>query len=228
MAILALWLMSDSVWKWIHRLGGPGLVLLGVADSAPIVSVPPGSEDVFLIMLTAHRPQWWIYYAFMATVGEVVGGYVAYRLAEKGGQETLEKKVGQPRAQKIYRKFEKHGFITVFAGAVLPPPFPFTPVLMAAGIMQYPRKNFVYALTAGRAVRFFTEAFLGRTYGQEMISFFSRHSRFVTYFLISLAVAAGIGALVYFKWYRPHQQPGRGAPLPGRTEKSASDTKGVK
>jgi len=99
---------------------------------------------------------------------------------------------------------------------------------MAAGIMQYPRKNFVYALTAGRAVRFFTEAFLGRTYGQEMISFFSRHSRSVTYFLISLAVAAGIGALVYFKWYRPHQQPGRGAPLPGRTEKSASDTEGVK
>jgi hypothetical protein len=59
------------------------------------------------------------------------------------------------------------------------------------------------ALTAGRAVRFFAEAFLGRIYGQQMISFFSRHYRSALYVLIALAVAAGIGALIYFKWYRP-------------------------
>jgi membrane protein YqaA with SNARE-associated domain len=203
MGILALLVTSDSVWKWIHRLGGPGLIVLGLLDDAPFFSAPPGSEDVFLIVLAAHRPQWWVYYAFMATVGEVLGGYIAYRLAEKGGQETLEKKVGKARAEKIYRKFEKRGFITVFTGSILPPPFPFTSVLMAAGIMQYPRKNFLSALTAGRAARFFTVAFLGRIYGQQMISFFSRHYRALLHLLIWLAVAAGIGALVYFKWYRP-------------------------
>ena len=36
------------------------------------------------------------------------GGYVTYRLAEKGGQETLEQKVGKPRAGKLYQRFEKH------------------------------------------------------------------------------------------------------------------------
>ena len=110
----------------------------------------------------------------MATVGEVLGGYLTYRLAEKGGQQTLEKKVGKPRAEKIYKRFEKRGFITVFTGSILPPPFPFTPVLMAAGIMQYPRKKFLSALTAGRAVRYFAVAYLGRVYGRRMIGFFSR------------------------------------------------------
>lgn len=203
MGILAFAAISDSAWKWIHRLGGPGLIVLGLADNTPFISAPPGSEDVFVILLSAHRPQWWVYYAFLATVGEVLGGYLGYRLAEKGGQEILERKMGKPRAEKIYRRFEKRGFMTVFTGSLLPPPFPFTPVLMAAGVMQYRRKSFLSALAAGRAARFFTVAFLARVYGQQMIGFFSRHDRPSLYLLIPLAVTAGVGVLAFFKWYRP-------------------------
>ena len=210
MGTLPLIIMAESVWKWIRRLGGPGLILLGLADSAPFVSAPPGSTDVFVILLSAHRHESWAYFAFMATVGEVVGGYLTYRLAEKGGQETLERKVGKPRAEKIYKQFEKHGFVTVFGGSILPPPFPFTSVLMAAGVMQYPDKKFLSALTVGRAVRFFAIAFIGRIYGQQMISFFSRHYRPALYALIALAVAAGASALIYYEWYRPKRQRAEG------------------
>lgn len=208
MRILALLVIPDSVWKWIHGLGGLGLILLGLADNTPFVSAPPGSEDIFVILLSAHRPQWWAYYAFMAIVGEVFGGYLGYRLAEKGGQETLERKLGKTRAEKIYKQFEKRGFLTVFTGSILPPPFPFTSVVMAAGVMQYPRKKFLSALLAGRAARFFSVAFLGRVYGQQMIGFFTRHYRSLLYLLISVVVAAGIGALVYLKWYRLTHQRG--------------------
>jgi membrane protein YqaA with SNARE-associated domain len=216
------------VWTWIQGLGGLGLILLGLADNTPFVSAPPGSEDVFLILLSAHHPQWWIYYAFMATVGEVLGGYLGYRLAAKGGRETLEKKVGKPRAEKIYERFEKRGYLTVFTGSILPPPFPFSPVVMAAGVMQYPRKKFLSALLAGRAARFLAVAFLGRVYGQQMISFFSRHYRTLLYVLISVVVIAGIGALVYFVWYRPNQRTAGGTPLAGGKGRSASATEGVK
>jgi len=186
------------------------LILLGIADNTPFISAPAGSVDVFVILLSAHRAEWWAYYAFMATVGEVLGGYLTYRLALKGGQQTLEKKIGKPRAEKLYKRFEKHGFITVFAGSILPPPFPFTSVLMAAGIMQYPQKNFLSAMTAGRAVRFFAVAYLGRVYGQQMIAFFSRHYEAALYLLIALAVAGGIGALIYFKWYQPRNTAKKG------------------
>src|SRR5271157_2712908 len=224
MGILSLFIVAESLWKWLHRLGGPGLILLGIADNTPFVSAPPGSVEIFVILLAAHRPQWWAYYAFMLTVGEVLGGYLAYQLAEKGGQQTLEKKVGKPRAEKLYEHFEKHGFITVFTGSILPPPFPFTPVLMAAGIMQYPRKKFLSALTAGRSLRYFAVAYFGRIYGRRMIAFFSRYYRPALYFLIALAVIAGLGALIYFKWYRPRAQreerergePVDKFPVPGR------------
>ena len=36
-----------------------------------------------------------------------------------------------------------------------------------------------------------------------MIAFVGRHYRATLYILIALAVTAGIGALIYFKWYRP-------------------------
>jgi len=198
--------MSELTWKWMQRLGVPGLVLLGIAGNTPFISAPAGSVDVFVILLSAHRHEWWVYYAFMATLGEVLGGYLAYRLAAKGSQATLERKVGKPRAEKIYKHFEKHGFMTVFTGSVLPPPFPFTSVVMAAGVMQYPSNRFFSALTAGRAVRFFSVAYLGRIYGRQMIGFFSRHCPPMLYVLVSLAVTAGIGALVYFMWYRPMEQ----------------------
>ena len=203
MRLFSRFLANDSLWKSIRRLGGPGLILLGLADNAPFVSAPPGSVDVFVILLSAHHHQWWAYYALMATVGEVFGGYLTYRLAEKGGQKTLEKQVGKPRAEKLYGRFEKRGVITVFTGAILPPPFPFTSILMAAGIMQYPRKNFLSALIAGRALRFFAVAYLARIYGRQLIGFFSRHYQTMLHVLIVLAVAAGLAAVFYFKWYRP-------------------------
>jgi len=230
MRIFSLFIMADSVWKWIHRLGGPGLILLGIADNTPFISAPAGSVDVFLILLAAHRHEWWVYYAFMATVGEVLGGYLTYRLAQKGGQQTLERKVGKPRAEKFYKLFEKRGFVTVFTGSILPPPFPFTSVLMAAGIMQYPRDKFFAALAAGRALRFFAVAYLGRIYGGRVIGFFSYYYQPVLYFLIALAVMAGMGALVYFKWYRPRAQrkerergePVGEFPVPGRPPRESN------
>jgi membrane protein YqaA with SNARE-associated domain len=215
---------SEAVWKWLHRLGGPGLLLLGIADNAPFLSAPAGSVDIFLIVLAAHQPHWWAYYALMATVGEVLGGYLTYRISEKGGQQTFQKKLGKIRAEKLYKKFDKHGFVTVFSGAILPPPFPFTPVLMAAGTMQYPRRKFFLALSAGRAVRFFIVAYLAREYGQRMINFFSRYYKPMEQALIALAIVAALGAAIYFIWYRPKAQQEereRGEqvqefPLPGR------------
>lgn len=204
--------LSGRTWNWIRRLGAFGLVVLGAGDTVPFIDIPPGTVDALVILLSMRQPRVWALYAFLATVGEVIGGYIAYRMAEKGGKATVEKKLGKSRAEKLYQLFEKRGFITVFAGAILPPPFPFTSVLMAAGVMQYPPKKFVSALTTGRGVRFSAEAWLGRIYGHQMIAFFSRNYKAALYTLIALAVAGGVGALVYFKWYKPRNNvSGQGA-----------------
>jgi len=203
-SLLSILLSGGWIWRWLHRLGGPGLIVLGIVDNSAIPL--PGSMDVFVILLAAHRRTWWPYYAVMAVVGAVVGGYLTYRLAEKGGEQTLEKKVGKQRAEKVYRQFKKRGFTTIVIGAILPPPFPIVPFLIAAGALHYPKKNFIAALSLGRAIRFFGVAYLAHIYGTQIVHWLSKYYHPVLYTLIALAVLGGIAALVYFKWWRPKKQ----------------------
>ena len=150
--------VEHSVRHWLFRLGGVGLIVLGLADNSVVPL--PGSMDAFTILLASARREYWWYYAIMATVGAVLGGYITYRLAAKGGKEALEKRIGKNRAEKVYKKFDQGGFLTVLVGAMLPPPFPIVPVLLTAGALQYPRRNFLTALALGRGARFFIEAWL--------------------------------------------------------------------
>src|SRR5215831_21084397 len=112
------------------------LILLGLADNSVIPL--PGSMDVLTIWLAASRRDIWFYYAIMATAGAVLGGYVTYQLARKGGKEALERKFSKRTVDRIYKKFERWGFGAVAVPALLPPPFPIVPALLAAGAMQYP------------------------------------------------------------------------------------------
>src|SRR5689334_9217802 len=101
-----------TLWSWLERLGGLGLILLGFADNSPIPL--PGSMDALTIILSAHQKEWWPYYASMALIGSLVGGYMAYAVGKKGGKEALERKLPKEKAHAIYNKFEKHGFWSLF------------------------------------------------------------------------------------------------------------------
>src|SRR6202034_4684210 len=97
-------LFAVSTWVRLRRLGGPGLVLLGIADNSVIPLT--GSMDVLTIWLAARHREPWPYYALMATIGAVVGGYITYALARKGGKKTMERKLTQKRTQQAIRAFE--------------------------------------------------------------------------------------------------------------------------
>ncbi len=200
MSIHPHFLLAISVWTRLRRLGGVGLVLLGLADSSVVPL--PGSMDVLTIYLAArHRDLWW-YYAFMATIGAVIGGYITYGLARKSGREAFERKLSKEKAEKVFNRFERWGFGAVALPALLPPPFPIVPFLLAAGAMQYSRKKFVAALALGRAVRFTIVAGLGAIYGRHIVRFFSRYYKPALFVLIALSVVGGVVALTQYYRYR--------------------------
>lgn len=192
-------------WRWVLRLGGPGLILLGIADNSVVPLT--GSMDVLTIWLAASHHSTWPYYAAMATIGAVVGGYITYALGRKGGKEALERKLNKKKAEKVFRKFDRWGFRTVAIGALLPPPFPLVPVLLAAGALQYPKKKFVAALGLGRAVRYTLVAGVGSLYAKQITGFFSRYYKPAVLTLLALAVLGSILALI--EYYRHRKDPGR-------------------
>ncbi len=201
---------AKEVRHWLFRLGGPGMILVALIDNSFIPL--PGSLDVFTIIFTSHNHKLWFYYVAWATLGSVIGAYVTYRLGQKGGRETLEKKIGHARAEKVYKKFENAGFSSVMIGVMLPPPFPVFPVLLAAGTLQYPAKKFLSAIAIGRAIRFTVDALLGIYFGRAILGFFAQYYKPALYTLIVLAVLGGIGALIYYKHWKHKKEQRPAAP----------------
>jgi membrane protein YqaA with SNARE-associated domain len=193
-------ILMFSFWQWLLQLRSIGQIVVGIADNSIIPM--PGSMDVLTIWLAASERRLWLYYAFMATVGALIGGYLTYALARKGGEEAFERKLRKKQADKLCRRFKRWGFWAVAIPAVLPPPFPIVPFLLTAGALQYPPKKFLAALALGRGIRFTILTALGAIYGDAIVGFFSQYYKPALAILIALSVVAGIFALVEYLRYK--------------------------
>jgi len=192
--------LAIAIWRQLRRMGGPGLVLLGIADNSVIPLT--GSMDVLTIWLAASHHEPWHYYAAMATLGAVIGGYITYAVARKGGKEAMDRKLSKERAEQVSLTFERWGFFAVAVPALMPPPFPFVPFLLAAGAMQYSPRKFVGALTAGRGVRYTVAAGLGYHYGRHILRFFSHYYEPAMAILIGLAIIGAALSLIQYLRYK--------------------------
>jgi len=188
------------MWQHLRRMGGPGLILLGLADNSLVPLT--GSMDVLCIWLAARHREPWPYYALMATLGAVIGGYITYAIARKGGKETMDRKLSKKKAARVAKAFERWGFFAVAVPALLPPPFPFVPFLLAAGALQYSPKKFLGALVLGRGLRYSIEAYLGFHYGRHILRFFNQYYKPALAILIGLAVLGTVLSLIQYLRYK--------------------------
>jgi membrane protein YqaA with SNARE-associated domain len=203
---------QQSAMRWLLHLGGPGLILLGVLDNSVIPL--PGSMDIAAIVLAAHHREPWFYYAIMATLGSLVGGYLTYRMARKGGKETLERKFSPKKVKRVYAIFERWGFAAVAIPAMLPPPFPIVAMLLAAGAMQYPTRKFLGALAVGRGLRYSILAYLGFHYGRSIVKFFGEYYWPVLGALVGFSLAAGLYGWFEYKRRQKGESPKVPRPRP--------------
>jgi membrane protein YqaA with SNARE-associated domain len=187
--------LEHSMRRWLIHLGALGFLPLGLIDSSIIPL--PGSMDVLTIILAARSAEFWFYYAVMATLGSVLGGFVTYRLARKGGKESLARRVPAKTMKRVYGIFERWGFAAIAIPAVLPPPMPFVPFLLAAGAMQYSVKKFLLAMTLGRIVRYSILAYLAARYGRKMLPFLLQHGHPAVAAVVGLVVTAALVYIVF-------------------------------
>ncbi|MFZ3217827.1 MAG: VTT domain-containing protein [Candidatus Acidiferrales bacterium] len=179
---------AHVVRHWFLTLGGPGLILLGLIDSSVIPI--PGSMDAMTIVLCAHQRAWWPYYAVMATVGSVGGAYLTYRISRNRGEKALNDRLSKRNVKKVVRTFERWGFGAIVLPALLPPPMPMVPFVIAAGALQYSWKKFLVAMTAGRLVRYCILGYLGAMYGRRIFAVVLAHGE------MALAATIGVAAVV--------------------------------
>lgn len=193
---VALPVLFRSARRSLFRLGGVGLIPLGLLDSSLLPL--PGILDVATIVMSARQQQWWLYYALMATAGSLIGGFVTYRLARKGGRDALERRFSRKKVNKVCEIFGRWGFAAIAIPAVLPPPVPMVPFLLAAGAMQYPARKFLAALALGRISRYLILSYLASLYGRQIIEFLADHGHPAVVAIVMLLLA--VAAATFYFW----------------------------
>jgi membrane protein DedA with SNARE-associated domain len=191
MKLLLMDEIASSIFRWLGSWGAAGLFMFGIVNGfIPI----PGGIDLMTALFAAGHRELWFFYASLSTAGSVIGGYVAYHLARKGGKAALEQRVSKAKLDRIDAMFCKWGFGTVVLSAIMPPPFPALPLVAGAGALNYPVKKFVAALLMGRFARFTLLAYLSSLYGRKVIRWISGMHVSFQWVWIAIAVLAGAGA----------------------------------
>jgi membrane protein YqaA with SNARE-associated domain len=145
-----------------------GLVLLGILDSSLIFFLPLGI-DVVLILLCARDPELFWGYALLATAGSLTGAAGTYWLGMKVGEQGITRWVGKSRVDRIRARVSGKAAAGVATLALIPPPFPFTALVLASGAFALDMWRFFATLAAVRVLRFGLEGALAARYGRSIL-----------------------------------------------------------
>ena len=187
--------------RFFLRLGIVGLFLLSALDSSFLV-LPFGNDLLLIALVSRERSSlMWVPYVLVSAIGSIVGVFLVDVVMRKTGEKGLEHFLSPQKIEKLKTKIENKAFITVFIATVLPPPFPFTPVVMTASALQAERGKLLAAVFVGRLLRCTTEALLALYFGRKLIAYINSDVvSYVVYGLIGVAVV--LSTLSLLTWLR--------------------------
>lgn len=191
-----------SIFQFFRRLGPFGLLVLNVLDSSLLV-LPFGNDLLLIALTTSSRggPNW-ILYVVTCAVGSMLGVLADDLLTRKAGEKGLRRFVSRKQVKRLKSKIEKHAGWVIFTTTLLPPPFPFTPVIMTAAALQYSRQKLLLLVLGGRLLRFTLEAMLALYFGKKLLVY-AKNSAALEYFVYALIAIALVGTTItIIKWVR--------------------------
>jgi membrane protein YqaA with SNARE-associated domain len=200
----------------IHLLlsfGIVGLFLVSIVDSSFVPLPIPGITDIMIIVLAAQHANLFFLNG-AATAGSFLGGFFSYKVGQSGGMAFLEKHVPQRIFKPVCNWMNTHAILSVALPAMLPPPMPLSPFVLAAGALKMSRNKFLTTFTTSRFLRHAFAAWLGVYYGRHVLRLWNMFSRkwgvpiliaIWSIILISVAIA-------FYKLWKTSRTVGAGEP----------------
>jgi len=160
---------SFSHWILTLFASPVGVFVLAALDSTLFFSLPFGIDAAVIILAARLRELWWAV-PLLATSGSVVGAALTFWMGVKIGEQGLDRWVPAKRLKRIRDRVRKSGAIALAVLDLIPPPFPFTPFVLAAGALEVKTTTFFVTLTVCRIFRFGLEAALAQRYGARILA----------------------------------------------------------
>lgn len=189
-----------TIQEWASGLGGVGLFIIALLDSS-FLSFPQ-VNDLLIIVLSTKYPERMPYYAGMTTIGSLIGCFLLYGVARRGGEVFLRKRLKGRYVDRAIRLYQRHGLLAVVVPALLPPPVPFKVFVLLAGAAAVSPLRFGLAVGIGRGIRYFGQGYLAVLYGEQAAEFMKAHGAGIGIGLALTAVL--IGVAVFFLRKRKH------------------------
>jgi membrane protein YqaA with SNARE-associated domain len=193
-----------TIVSFFRRLGAIGLFLLAALDSSFLV-LPFGNDFLLIALVSSSRGSVWIVYVLVSALGSLLGVFIVDSIMRKAGEKGLERFVKPKRVKQLKKKLDKGVGWVLFTSTLLPPPFPFTPVIMSASALQSSRIKMYVSVFAGRLVRLTIEALLALYFGKHVLA--SLDSPILDYLVYALILIAVVGSVLsILKWLRSNKR----------------------
>ena len=193
----------QSLLEWLKAFGPFGLFGISLVDS---MGIPlPGGPDSVMILLSANNPGLMPVYALAATAGSAIGCTLLYLAARRAGAAAL-KRVSVEKRNSIENLLGRYDLVAVMVPAVLPPPFPFKPFVLCAGVFKLKTWRFITAIFIGRALRFLIEGWLAIRFGDDAGRIIAQHG-----WKVLIGVVAIAGVIIGLSFLRVRSRRSRAA-----------------
>jgi membrane protein YqaA with SNARE-associated domain len=182
---------------WIIALcaSPAGVIVLAALDSTLFFSLPFGIDAAVIILAARSGTLWWLV-PLLATAGSLAGAALTFWMGVKIGEQGLERWVSPPRLARVRARVRESGAIALAVLDLIPPPFPFTPFVLAAGALEVDTRTFFVTLTTCRVLRFGLEAAFALVYGGRILTWLdSDLFHTVVLFFVIIAIALTLVSL---------------------------------
>jgi membrane protein YqaA with SNARE-associated domain len=204
----------------LFRLGYFGVFLVSIVDSSFVPLPIPGLTDILLIVYAAQHASPWLL-ILGSTAGSCLGGLFSHHVGHLGGLAFIEKRTPPRIFKRVTRWMESHAILAVALPAILPPPMPLSPFVLAAGAVNMSRSRFLWTFTLSRLARHAIAVWLGVRYGKHILTLWQTFAAtWGTQFLIAVWTVIVISVIValWQLWKISH------AVRPSPTQKSTQGT----
>ncbi len=134
-----------------------GVLVLAALDSTVFFSWPFGIDTVVIVLAARRQSLAWIV-PLLAVAGSLAGAALTFWMGREIGDKGLSRYIPARRLDRVRVRVRSSGAIALGALDLIPPPFPFTPFVLAAGALEVDPRLFFLTLAIARAIRFGVEA----------------------------------------------------------------------
>lgn len=225
--------MTDSTmigsWsKWFIALfASPiGVFVLAALDSTLFFSLPFGIDAAVILLAARLHGLAWIV-PLLAAAGSIAGAALTFWMGAKIGENGLERYVAPGRLARVHAKVDRGGAVALAVLDLIPPPFPFTPFVLAAGALDVKGSMFFVTLLTCRLARFGLEAALAVVYGRQIVGWLDS-DLFHDIVVGCVAIAALLTVVSVVRLVQSTRSPHAGRAGHRGPRRSSGDRKGQK